>query len=121
MTNWRCVGSRDVLIIGDANTANKSDNQTIHAENKIFNFCENWAVTDNTTNKGSRPEIQDDPWRGGEKGESTIFNTTNNELCSMSTSNFCRDKFPQRDDIVGKRNHRRQEEEGSRKPDQGIV
>ena len=40
--------------------------------------------------------------RGGEKRESTIFNTTNKGLCSMSTSNFCRDKFPQRDGDVGK-------------------
>src|ERR1041385_8592409 len=40
--------------------------------------------------------------RGGREKETTIFNTTNKGLCSMSTSNFCQDKFPQRDDIVGK-------------------
>src|SRR4051812_43377970 len=56
-----------------------------------------------TTNRGSRPEIQDDP--GGEGGEGEArddeeLNTTNKELCSVSTSNFCRDKFPQGDDFV---------------------
>src|SRR3954468_5572402 len=59
-----------------------------------------------TTNRGSRPEIQDDPGGKGGEGEARDddeLNTTNKELDSMSTSNFCRDKFPQRDEIVGKR------------------
>src|ERR1041385_5463616 len=80
-------------------------NQTIKQftpKTKILIFVKSGLLQYNTTNKGSRPEIQDDPGeRGGEKRESTIFNTTNKGLCSMSTSNFCRDKFPQRDDIVG--------------------
>src|SRR4051794_33764934 len=72
-------------------------------ETKIFIFVKSGLLQYNTTNKRSRPEIQDDPGeRRGEKRESTIFNTTNKGLCSMSTSNFCLDKFPQRDGIVGK-------------------
>src|SRR3954465_11137955 len=57
---------------GEANTANKSDNQTIHAENKFLIFVKTGLLQDNTTNKGSRPEIQDDPGergRGKEKRE----------------------------------------------------
>src|ERR1041385_8360878 len=69
---------------------------------KIFIFVKTGLLQYNTTNKGFRPEIQGDSRERGERKESTIFNTTNKGLCSMSTSNFCRDKFPQRDDIVGK-------------------
>ena len=43
-----------------------------------------------TTNRGSRPEIQDDPGGrgngGGEKRETMIFNTTNKGYCSMSNN-----------------------------------
>src|ERR1041385_8767286 len=90
-------------------------NQTIKQftpkTNFLF-FVKSGLLQYNTTNKGSRPEIQDDPGeRGEEKRESTIFNTTNKGLCSMSTSNFCRDKFPQRVGNVGKRNHQCQDEE----------
>src|SRR3954469_14148827 len=43
-----------------------------------------------TTNRGSRLEIQDDPGgRGGEARDDEECNTTNKELDSMSTSNFC--------------------------------
>src|ERR1041385_2129337 len=81
-------------------------NQTIKQftpkTNFLF-FVKSGLLQYNTTNKGSRPEIQDDPGeRGEEKRGSTLFNTTNKGLCSMSTSNFYRDKFPQRDDIIGK-------------------
>src|ERR1041385_4282744 len=79
-------------------TANKSDNQTIHTENKIFNFCQNWAVTIQHHQQGISSR---DPGRSGGEGkgkrESTIFNTTNKGLCSMSTSNFGRYKFFRRE------------------------
>src|ERR1044071_6070244 len=75
--------------------------QTIHTENKNFNFCKIWAVTIQHHQQGISSR---DPGRSGgegeEKRESTIFNTTNKGHCSMSTSNFCRDKFPQRDGNV---------------------
>src|ERR1041385_5315277 len=77
-------------------------NQTIKQftpKTKFLIFVKSGLLQYNTTNKGSRPEILDDP---GERKESTIFNTTNTGLCSMSMSNFRPDKFPQRDDIVGK-------------------
>src|ERR1041385_3837691 len=86
-------------------------NQTIKQftpKTKNLIFVKSGLLQYNTTNKGSRPEIQDDP---GERRETTIFNTTNKGLCSMSTSSFRRDKFPQRDGNVGKRNHQCQEEE----------
>src|ERR1041385_5419948 len=72
-------------------------NQTIKQftpkTNFLF-FVKSGLLQYNTTNKGSRPEIQDDPGeRREEKRESTIFNTTNKGLCSMSTSNFGRDKI----------------------------
>src|SRR3954466_5311252 len=93
-------------------------NQTIKQitpKTNFFNFSKNWAVTIQHHRQGISSR---DPGRyGGEgrdKRESTIFNTTNKGLCSMSTSNFCRDKFPQRDEIVGKRNRQCQEEERKR-------
>src|SRR4051812_23538949 len=42
---------------------------------------------------------------GGEKRETTL-NTTNKELCSMPPTNFCQDKYPQRDGDVEERKHR---------------
>src|ERR1041385_7110285 len=81
-------------------------NQTIKQftpKTKILIFVKSGLLQYNTTNKGSRPEIQDDPGeRGGEKRESTIFNTTNKGLCSMSNEDLPSRNFPQRDDIVGK-------------------
>src|SRR3954471_19036456 len=57
-------------------------------------FVKSGLLQYNTTNKGSRPEILDDPGeRGEEKRESKIFNTTNKGLCSMSTVNFRRETF----------------------------
>src|ERR1041385_8428645 len=81
-------------------------NQTIKQftlKTNFLIFVKTGLLQYNTTNNGSCPEIQDDPGEreGGEKRETTIFSTTNKGLCSMSTSNFFRDNFPQRDDIVG--------------------
>src|ERR1041385_2613615 len=84
---------------------NKTIKQYTQKTNFLM-FVKTGRLQYNTTNKGSRPEILDDPGeRGEEKRGSTIFNTTNKGLCSMSTSNFGRDKFPQRDGNIGKRNH----------------
>src|SRR3954469_7990423 len=94
-------------------------NQTIKQftpKTKFLIFAQSGLLQYNTTNKGSRPEIHDDPGERGERKESTIFNTTNKGLYSMLASNFGRDKFPQGDEIVGKRNRQWQEEERSRKP-----
>src|SRR4051812_15976883 len=73
---------------GEANTANNSDNHHNNAINKKIN----WGGISGllqlaTTNRGSRPEIQDDP--GGVKRKRMIFNTTNKELYSIPTKNFC--------------------------------
>src|ERR1043165_3618911 len=53
----------------EANTANKSDNHHSNAINENFN----WGGISGllqlaTTNRGSRPEIQDNPWGRGEGG-----------------------------------------------------
>src|SRR3954468_1979973 len=73
------------------------ENQTIKQftpKTKILIFVKSGLLQYNTTNKGSRPEIQDDPGeRGEEKRESTIFNTTNKGLCSMSNVELRRDTF----------------------------
>src|SRR3954468_9589990 len=68
---------------GEANTANKSDNQHNNAINENFN----WGGISGllqlaTTNRGSRPEIQDGPGgRGREAGDDEELNTTNKEHC----------------------------------------
>src|SRR4051812_31896762 len=66
---------------GEANTANKSDNFHNNAINENFNWGEIYGLLQlATTNKGSHPEIQDDPGgrgEGGGKREATAFNTTN--------------------------------------------
>src|SRR4051812_25701972 len=111
---WKGVGLRPIreygggggiftdYYFGEANTANKSDNQTNHTENNFFDFSENWAITIQHHQQGISSRDPGQSGGGGEKRETTIFNTTNKGLCSMSTSNFRRDKFPQRDDIAGK-------------------
>src|SRR3954465_15040405 len=62
-------------------------NQTIKQftpKTKFLIFVKTGLLQYNTTNKGSRPEIQDDPGeRGRGRRESTIFNTTNKGLCSV--------------------------------------
>ena len=85
-------------------------NQTIKqfAPKTIFLiFVKTGLLQYNTTNKGSRPEIQDDPGEmRGRKRETTIFNTTNKGPYSMSTSSFCRDKFFRREVATSEeRNH----------------
>src|SRR3954469_6813608 len=85
-------------------------NQTIKEftpKKKILIFVKSGLLQYNTTNKGSGPEILDDPGeRGEEKRESTIFNTTNKGPCSMSNKDLSSRNFPQRDSNVGERNHR---------------
>ena len=74
--------------LGEANISNKSDNHHNNAINKNFN----WGGISGllqlaTTNRGSRPEIQDDPGGGEgerEEGDDEELNTTIKALCSMS-------------------------------------
>src|SRR3954465_1285068 len=67
-------------------------NQTINQftpKTKFLIFVNSGLLQYNTTNKGSRPEILDDPGeRRGDKRKSTIFNTTNKGLCSMSNEDL---------------------------------
>ena len=52
----------------EANTANKSDNHHSNTINENFNWGGIYGLLQlATTNRGSRPEIQDDP--GGGEGE----------------------------------------------------
>src|SRR4051812_34577751 len=80
---------------GEANTANNSDNHHNNAINKKIN----WGGISGqlqlaTTNRGSRPEIQDDPGGGeGERSQSDDLNNTKKELCSIPTTNFGREAF----------------------------
>src|SRR3954469_14213358 len=61
---------------GEANTANKSDNQHNNAINENLNWGGIFGVLQlATTNSGSRPEIQDGPGGKGEKRETTISAT----------------------------------------------
>src|ERR1041385_7641852 len=79
-------------------------NQTIKQftpKTNFLIFVKTGLLQYNTTNKGSRPEIQDDPEeRRGEKRETTIFNTTNKRLWSMSNDELPSRNFPQGNDIV---------------------
>src|SRR3954469_6861689 len=89
---------------GEANTADKSDNLHNNAINKKFN----WGGFPGCYS--SLPPTEDlvprsRTIRGGREKEREArddeeLNTTNKELDSMLTTNFCRDKFLQRDEIV---------------------
>src|ERR1043165_4260562 len=97
---WLGVGLRPVreyegeiftdYYFGEANTANKSDNQHNNAINKNLN----WGGISGllqlaTTNRGYRPEIQDDPrgkGRGG-KRETTILATPTRNTAPRRTTN----------------------------------
>src|SRR3954462_15785556 len=92
---------------GEANTANKSDNQ----HNNAINENLNWGGISGllqlaTTNSGSRPEIQDGPGGkgGGEAGDDEELNTTNKDSTPRRrrTSD---EKLPQRDNNVERRGH----------------
>src|SRR4051812_4502642 len=57
-------------------------------------FVKSGLLQYNTTNKGSRPEILEYPGEmREEKRKTTIFNTTNKGLCSMSNEELRRDTF----------------------------
>src|SRR3954470_19466899 len=79
-------------------------NQPIHTENKNFNFCENMGCYNTTPpTRDLVPRSRTIQGRGeGERRESTIFNTTNKGLCSMSNVEAPSRYFPQGDDIVGR-------------------
>src|SRR4051812_49080143 len=83
-------------------------NQTINQFTLIFfNFCENLGCYNTTPPiRDLVPTSRTIRGRGGEKRESTIFNTTNKGLCSMSNVEAPSIYFPQRDGYVGKRNHK---------------
>src|SRR3954465_10948443 len=100
-------------------------NQTINQftpKTKFLIFVNSGLLQYNTTNKGSRPEILNDPGeRRGEKRETTIFNTTNKGLCSRSHVELRRETFHRETTSSEKRNRQCQEELRPGKPDQGIV
>src|SRR3954471_15753151 len=95
---------------GEANTTNKSDNY----HNNAINENLNWGGFSGllqlaTTNSGSRPEIQDGPGGGGERGreagDDKELNTTNKELDSMSNDKllprrFRRDTTTSKDEAI---------------------
>ena len=58
-----------------------------------------------TTNRGSRPEIQDDPGVGGREARDDDLDTTNKGLDSMSNDEPPSRSFPQRDGNIEERNH----------------
>src|SRR4051812_6996458 len=93
--------------MGGENTKNQSHKKKIHTKKKFFFFCEIWVVTIQHHQQGMSSQ---DPGRSGGEGERKesrrFFNTTNEGLCSMSTSNFGRDKFSTERRQRRKRNHR---------------
>src|SRR3954469_12901247 len=100
-------------------------NQTINQipQKTIFLiFAKIGLLQYNTTNKGSRPEIQDDPGeRGRGKEESRQSSTPPTRDSAPCPRRSSAEILPQRDGYVRKRRHRCQEEERQPKPDQGIV
>ena len=91
---------------GEANTANNSDNQTIHTENKIFNFCEIWAVTIQHHQQGISSR---DPGRsGGEGGEKRVDDLQHHQQGTLLhvERRTPLENFPQRYGNVEEQNHR---------------
>src|ERR1041385_5102659 len=100
-------------------------NQTIKQftpKTNFLIFAKTGLLQYNTTNKGSRPEIQDDPGERGERKERRRSSTPPTRDSAACRSTNLHRETSRRETTSSKiRNHRCQEEERQQKPDEGIV
>ena len=101
---------------GEANTANKLDNQHNNAINENLNWggfpgCYSSLPPTEDLVPRSRTILGGRRGRRGEARDDEELNTTNKELDSMSTMNFCREDSAERQRRRKTRSSRLQEEE----------